>query len=261
LARAGLGLALAWLVSGCASPKPIQPQARPFVFAQDTFAYANDLRWVYYFDERGKWTHRQNEVHSDYTHYCFVVVRSAKQFFMNARFDPHQPVADEATYRRLIRKVMASDPRNAAPEARKIVIPGYAHLYAFSAVWERVLKQEGGSFWQSYVQRGNWRMIFPFSRSHQETAAGQLLASVRAHRPAVVHVASFPSLRINHALLLFDARETAREIEFAVYDPNEAREPTRLTFDRTRRTFGFPTNRYFPGGDVNAYEVYVSRCY
>ena len=31
--------------------------------------------------------------------------------------------------------------------------------------------------------------------------------------------------------------------------------------DARGRTFRFPANRYFPGGDVNVYEVYVSRCY
>lgn len=258
---AALALVFAWFASGCAAPKPIPAQPRPFLFGQDTFAYANELQWIYYFDEKGAWTHRRNEPKPDYTHHCFVVVRAAKQFFLSARFEPGQPVADETTYRRRIRAVMASDPRSAAPDGEKVVIPGYGSLHEFSAAQERVLKEECGSFWQSYFQRGHWRMIFPFSRRHQAQAAGQLLASARANRPAVVHVACFPSLRINHALLLFDAQETDTEIEFAAYDPNDAQGPTRLTFDRARRTFRYPTNRYFPGGDVNAYEVYVSRCY
>jgi hypothetical protein len=261
--RLPAGLTLAWLclAAGCASPRPITPQARAFVFGHDTFAYPNELLWIYYFDDQGKWSHRRNEPRPDYTHHCFVLVRSAKQFFLNARFDPHQPVATDATYRRLVRAVQRSDPRNAACDAAKIVIPGYANLQEFSAARERVLKEECGSFWQSYFQRGHWRMIFHFSRNHQDQMAGQLLASVRAHRPAVVHIACFPSLRINHALLLFEAEETATEIRFAAYDPNDAGAPTALTFDRARRAFRYPTNRYFPGGDVSVYEVYVSRCY
>jgi hypothetical protein len=247
--------------AGCASPRPIQPQARPFVFGHDTFAYANELQWIYYYDEQGDWVHRRNEPQPDYTHHCFVVARAAKQFFLNARFDPALPVADGATYRGRVRAVMASDPRNVASESEKILIPGYASLHEFSAAQEQVLKEECGGTWQSYFQRGHWRMIFPFSRGNQAGMAEQLLASVRANRPAVVHIACFPSLTINHALLLFGARETDAGIEFDAYDPNDAGQPTRLVYDRERRRFRFPMTRYFPGGEVSVYEVYVSRCY
>jgi len=256
-----LAAVLVGFATGCASPRPIVPQARSFVFGQDTLAYDNELLWDYTFNDDGDWSARKHEPEPEYTRHCFVVVRTAKQFFLNARFDPTQPAPDQAACRKLVRRVVDSDPRNAAPEALRIVIPGYTNLHDFSAAWAPLLQAECGSFWQSYFQRGHWRMIFPFSRSHQEEAVRQLLDSVRANRPAIVHIACFPSLRVNHALLLYDARETEGYIVFSVYDPNDASQSSQLTFDRVRRTFSYPTNRYFSGGDVNVYEVYVNRWY
>src|SRR5436190_10764025 len=159
-------LAGLWL-AGCASSPPSAAASRHFIFEQDTFAYANGLVWEYYFDERGKWTHRSREPKSDYTHHCFVVARSAKQFFLNARFNPALPKADSTTYRSRIREVVSASPRKRLPEEKRIVIPGYANLRAFSEGQEELLQAQCGGAWQSYFQRGHWRMIWPFSRTHQ----------------------------------------------------------------------------------------------
>lgn len=249
------------LLAGCASSPPARPGSRSFNFQQDTFAYANELVWEYHFDDHGKWIHRSRERKADYTHHCFVVARSAKQFFRNARFDALLPKADAATYRRLIRKVVASSPRKSLPEGKKIIIPGYANLRAFSQEQERLLKGECGGAWQSYFQRGHWRMIWPFSRSGQKQTAERLMNKIQNKDPSVVHLVRFPSLTINHAAVLFDARETTERIEFTAYDPNSPEQPSTLTYDRARRTFSFPTNSYFPGGQVDVYEIYRNGCY
>src|SRR5207245_8731061 len=44
---------LADLQTGCATSPPSRSAARPFVFNHDTFAYANELVWVYGFDDHG----------------------------------------------------------------------------------------------------------------------------------------------------------------------------------------------------------------
>jgi len=240
---------------GCASRQPFVG-ARPFDFQKDSFAYANDLVWEYHFDTNGKWVHQRREPAPDYTHHCFVVARSARQFFENARFDATQPVADGATYRRLIRRVVSVDPSHSLPEAKKIVIPGYADLRDFSAGQEVPLKAECGGAWQSYFQRGHWRMVFPFGRSHQARTADELLADLKQNRPPVVHVVRFPQLTINHSVLLFGATETEKEILFSVYDPNKPDAPKVLNYDRATRTFDFAGNDYWPGGRVDIYEIY-----
>src|SRR6266516_4814273 len=99
------------LLAGCATSRPSAAGSRHFIFGQDTFAYANELVWEYHFDEHGKWTHRSLEPKSDYTRRCFVVARSANQFFQNARFEPALPEADSTTYRRRIREEVSARPR------------------------------------------------------------------------------------------------------------------------------------------------------
>src|SRR5262249_23078873 len=150
---------------------------------------------------------------------CFVVARAARQFFLNARFVPDQPMADQATYRKLVREVVASNPREALPEEHKIPIPGYPDLRAFSQARQTLLQEECGSAWQSYFQRGHWRMILPFSRHHQTEMADQILAQLKTNEPVVIHVVCFPSLAINHAMLVFDGKEDKDQIRFTTYDP------------------------------------------
>jgi len=251
---------LALFLCGCAGPRSRDASfTRPFIFGEDTFAYRNDLVWIYYRDPAtGKLGHRARDPKPDYTHHCFPVARSARQFFQHARFDASQPIADEATYRKLIHRVVSTSPRTQLPEHERIVVPGYSNLFAFSQARERLLKEECGGAWQSYFQRGHWRMVFPFSERHQAKMVEQLGESIRRNRPAVVHIVRFPSLTINHALVLFSAKEAAGKVVFSAYDPYEPGRPSELTFNRSERQFYFPANDYFVGGKVDIYEIYHS---
>jgi hypothetical protein len=243
--------------NGCASvSRPAPIAARHFDFASDTFAYANELVWEYRYDANGKWTARRRETRPTYSQHCFVVSRSACQFFENTVFDPGLPPSDDATYRRLIRRLMATDPRTSLPEARKIVFPGYPNLRSFSRAHEHLLKAECGSAWQCYFQRGNWRMIFPFSRHEQQQVAEELQAKLREGSVAVVHLVRFPQLTINHAVLMFGVEASPDEIRFLTYDPNQPEKPVTITFERAARTFLLPPNAYFPGGRVDVYPIY-----
>jgi hypothetical protein len=249
---------VAFVLTGCASIRREQaPAPRAFNFQTDTFSFSNELVWEYHFDEHGKWVSAPRPIKPDYHHRCFVVVRSAKQFFMNARFDPAAPKGTPGEYRQLVRGVVSSSPRRALPPEKQIVIPGYANLREFSKDHEELLKAECGRPWQSYVQRGHWRIMFPFTRRHQARTARDLLAEVRQNRPAIVHLAKFPQLiAINHAFLVFGAVPTAHGTDFLVYDPNYADAPRKLIYDQHARRFEIPQNDYFPGGRVDVYEIY-----
>src|SRR5437762_11558266 len=118
-----VALALALFLSGCATAPKQSNAERQFEFQKDTFAYPNELLWEYLYDANGKWTTRNREPHPTYAQHCFVVARSALQFFRHARFDPEKPVASEAVYRKLISRVVASDPRRTSPSGGRIVIP------------------------------------------------------------------------------------------------------------------------------------------
>jgi hypothetical protein len=250
------------LFSGCAtSPRPLPATARRFDFAKDTFAYANELVWEYRYDDNGKWTTRHREPRPSYSQHCFVVSHSAAQFFENAVFEPGLPPADELTYRRLICRLVSTSLRMPLPETRKVIFPGYPDLHSFSQAHESLLKAECGGAWRCYFQRGNWRMIFPFSRHQQQSIAEKLLASLQQKSVAVVHLVRFPQLSINHAVLLYDAIQTEKEIRFSTYDPNTPGQPVTITFDRAARTFYLPPNAYFPGGRVDVYPIYDRSIY
>lgn len=232
------------------------PPTRPFDFEKDTFAYANGLLWEYSYDAQGHWQTHKREPKPTYYQHCFVVARSARQFFDHARFDPSLPRTDEATYRALVKRVVGESPRHVLPEARKFVIPGYPDLRSFSQEHEALLKAECGSATQCYIQIGNWRTIFPFTRGEQEHMARQLVNHLCHNRPVLIHVLRFPQLSINHAVLAYKAEETPAQIDFTIYDPNNTAQPVTLTFDRTSRTFQLPPSNYFCGGPVNVYEIY-----
>ena len=187
---------------------------------------------------------------------CASMARAARQFFHAAEFVPDAPPLSDAEYRERIARVMASDPRRERPARTRVVIPGHTDLRAFSRVQERALKEALGGSWKSYLQRGNWRMIFPFSPAHQRNTAGNLVASLEAGHPPIVHLVQFPNVTVNHSVLVISAEESPTEIVFRTYDSNVADGVRVLRYDRVERHFTFPTTTYFAGGRVDVYEIY-----
>lgn len=233
-----------------------------FQFERDTFAFANELVWEYRFDPTsGAMTTARREPPPTYAHRCFVMVRSARQFFYHARFDPALPTADARTYEALIREVVSRSPRRPGAEAAKVVIPGYDCLRAFSQGQEAVLKAACGGVWQSYALRSHWRMVFPISRRHQERMAQQLGRALGERTAPIVHLVRFPQLTINHGIVLYDWAETDRGIGFTAYDPNLPAHPVELNYERGPRTFHFPRTHYWAGGRVDVIEVYCGGFY
>ena len=234
------------------------PRGSPaFDFHRDTFAFANETKWRYSLDPA---TGRQVAVtrvpEPQYTLHCFVVVRSAKQFWLHARFEPSLSKPDEADCRRLIRAVVSRSAQTASAVKEKVVIPGYGSLRELSGEREALLKAGCGGAWWSYFQRGNWRMVFPFFRAHQQAEAARLFSTVQRGELPVVHVVRFPQLTVNHTVLLLGARESATAVEFRTYDPNVPEQELVLNYDRATRTFKLPPVHYFVGGRVDAYEIY-----
>jgi hypothetical protein len=233
-----------------------RPQ-RKFQFGRDTFSFANELVWEYRYDPAtGKTTTFRNEPAPAYVHRCFVMVRTARQFLFHAQFEPSWAVADERTYRGLIREVVSRSPRRPGADADKLVIPGYDSLRSFSQAQAPLLKAECGGAWQSYFLRSHWRMILPMSRRHQERMARHLVEVFPKRIAPIVHLVRFPQLTINHGIVLFGLAATEADIRFAAYDPNVPDHPAELVYDRATRTFLFPRNHYWNGGRVDVVEVY-----
>jgi hypothetical protein len=229
---------------------------RRFEFARDTFAFANELLWKYQSDPAtGKTTFHRREPKPDYVLRCFVLTLAVRQFRYHARFDAGQKIAGDETYRHLIREVISRNPRTPCPDERRIVIPGYASLREFSRAREPLLKAGCGGAWRSYFLRSHWRMIVPITRAHQTRTAAQLFAALKQNYSPIIHLVNFPSLSINHGMVVFDGVETGRGFEFQAYDPNDPKQPAQLTFDRESRTFFLPANLYWVGGSLNIIEI------
>jgi hypothetical protein len=230
---------------------------RRFDLERDAFAFPNELVWEYHFDqETGSTRSARREPGPQYAHHCFVLVRAARQFFYHARFDPAAEPADDLTYRRLIRTVLAGPPRRPAEPEQRVLIPGYAGLRDLSAAREPVVKAACGGAWRSYVQHSHWRMFVPVSREHQHRTAGELLEATEDHSAPLVHLLRWPSLAINHGMVVFEGARTRTGAQFLAYDPNDPERSARLTYDRERRAFSLPANRYWRGGELNVFEIF-----
>jgi len=248
--------------SGCATPHiPVPARVESgFDPATDTLAYPNQLIWEY---QAGRSVSsrvaRSGGRDADpelFAQRCGFMTRSVRQFYHGARFDPSLPRASETQYRELVRRVLSGDPRRESPVEDPVVIPGFANLREFSFRYEELLKRQTPSRWRSYLQRGNWRMIFPFGPEHQRNTAESLLVSLAEGNPPIVHVLDFPRITINHTLLLHGASSTATEVRFFAYDPNQPDQTLVLRYDREQASFFFPRTNYFLGGRVSAYEIY-----
>jgi hypothetical protein len=230
---------------------------RRFDFQRDAFDFANELVWEYLFDNAtGAVTFRRRQPKPAYTHRCFVLTRAARLFLYHARFEPGQPMVDASVCRRLIRQVLARNPRQPSPESAQVVIPGFASLRDFSRKQEALLKAECGGAWRSYVLRSHWRMVFPISRAHQARTAAALQAALARGDSPIMHLVVFPRLTMNHGMVLFDCRMTRQGLEFDAYDPNSPQAPARLTYAADQQTFRLPANSYWAGGDLDVIEIY-----
>ncbi len=237
------------------APRP--SGVRLFEFERDTFAYANETKWRYEVDET---TQRQimawrNPI-PEYTLRCFVMVRAVKQFFLHAQFKGDRHGGNEDLLRNRIAEVMRRSPRVPAISDHPVILTGPSSLRDLSREHEKLLKVTCGGVWQSYFQRGNWRMVLPVWPSQQERIARQAQASILSGTPAAVHIYRFPEVAINHGLLFYEAAEGEREIRFNAYDPNTPEHPLTVTFDKSARQFAVPPTHYFKGGKVNAYCIY-----
>jgi len=232
---------------------------RRFDFARDSFAFANELVWEYQFDAAtGKTNFCPRVPKPAYALRCFVLTRAARLFLYHARFDARPKAADAETYQRLVRQVVSRNPRVCSPPENQIVFPGYASLHEFSGPWGKLLKAECGGAWRSYILRSHWRMVFPISRAHQEQTAALLVTGLGKNLSPIIHLVTFPSLTMNHSMVVFAAAKMETGVEFSAYDPNQPAEPVNLTFDRAKKTFSLPANRYWAGGDLNVIEIYRS---
>ena len=247
------------IFSGCGTCS-LSP-GRPFSLSRDAFAFTNELTWKYEWGPDGKVTTTKADTPPSHPQRCFPMTRSVREFFYHARFEPEGAKLEREEYRTRVKEVVGRSSRCPSPTDDRVVIPGYADLHAFSMEYADVLRDECGGRAMSFLQRGNWRMIFPVTHRRFRKTAITLRKELDEGRVPIVHVYRFPNTKLNHAILLYDVEEASGELRFLAYDPNTPSRPVKLNFDLERDTFVYERNHYFGGGDVRVYEVYRGLCY
>lgn len=237
---------------------PTAPAPRPFRYDTDTFSFANETVWNYV-DGAVQSESSRPQRKRDYTRHCFVVTRAAVQFWKFARFEPMAPPLPADQLARRIRQVtersvwlpaFSKDPR--------IVFPGYHNLREISAASPGVFQANIGLGWPVYFRAGNMPIVIPVDHETEARLNDEIFHDLGENFPTLVWLYNFPSLNINHVVVIFAGKHDRAhgQFHYTVYDPNYSDAPKKLDYDAATRTFSYQPTFYFKGGAVTARAVY-----
>jgi hypothetical protein len=236
---------------------PPEPAARRFCYETDRFAFANESMWNYVKGRSRPPAQGGPEERRRYTRYCFVMVRAALQFWKFARFEAAgSPLPDEElarNIRRVCRRPVWLPP---LPQEHRIVFPGSPHLHETSARAPGIFQRHIGRWWAIYFRPGNFPICLPVSRRAKTRLNDEILGDLQAGYPTLLWLYHFPSLRINHTVLVYAAEPEHDRIRYQVYDPNYADFARGLQFEPATQTFTFEPTFYFKGGPVTPRAIY-----
>jgi hypothetical protein len=253
------GALLIALLSGTAVrayDPPAAPASRPFAYDTDAFSFANETVWNYVNGAvQADSSHAAKK--RDYTRRCFVVTRAAVQFWKFARFDSSKKPLSRVELADRIREVTERSVwLPPLPFKERIVFPGYANLREISAADPAVFQENIGLGWPVYFRTGNATIAMPLTRSTEARLNDEIQHDLSMNYPTIVWLYNFPSLSINHVVVIFGVHKKPGHISYDVYDPNYAHQPKSLEYDVASRTFSYQPTFYFKGGTVDARAVY-----
>ena len=255
IACAGLILLLAFPFAHAYEP-PAAPAPRPFNYATDSFAFANETVWNYVngsVQDPSTSTDRKR----NYTRRCFVVTRAAVQFWKFASFNPSAPALSPTQLIGRIREVTARSVwLPALPRDQRIVFPGYTNLRALSAANAGVFQANIGLGWPVYFRTGNAPIAMPLSPGTEANLNDEIFHDLGLNYPTIVWLYRFPSLAINHVVVVLSVRRDGTHYHYLVYDPNYTDGPKKLDYNATTQQFTYQPTFYFKGGDVDARAIY-----
>jgi hypothetical protein len=235
---------------------PVAPAARPFRYGTDSFAFANETVWNYVngsVQAQSTGAGRKR----DYTRRCFVVTRAAVQFWKFARFDPN---AAALPWEKLADRIRDVTERSvwlpALPRAQRIVFPGYSNLREISGANPGVFQENIGLGWPVYFRAGNAPIAMPLDSSTEARLNDEILHDLAMNNPTIVWLYRFPSLAINHVVVVISGRSSGGHFHYLVYDPNYTDGPKKLDYDPATRTFFYQPTFFFKGGPVDARAIY-----
>src|SRR6266480_2330930 len=231
--------------------------AAGFNFQRDTLAFANTTVFEYHNGEVvSRWSRKSDR----YTRRCFVMTRTAEQFYKFARFEPNAPQLDENELHKRIRAVTRKQPwHDPLPQEKRIVFSGYHNVREMSQAHTRLMQRNIGLGWVAYLRPGNGRMFYLHDRGYQEKTHRLLEDALARGEFFIAYLSDFPILHINHSVLVYkhDQPRSAEGIDhYRVYDPNHPEAPRHLEWLPAKREINYQKDREFAGGFTRVFQVY-----
>ena len=248
-----LALILVGVPASAYTPAPQAPRA--FHFPADTFSFANETVWNYV----------DGAVHPDaagtrprsYTRHCFTITRAAMQFWKFARFDPTAAPLSDADLARRIRQVTERSAWLPVLSFReRTVIPGFPNLRSASTAHPGIFQANIGLGWPIYFRPGNMPISFPMSHALENRLNDEIFRDLQHNTPTILWLYNFPSLKINHVVIVYSGKRHVGSTDYQVYDPNYADAPKKLRFDAAILSFSYQPTFFFKGGEVRARAMY-----
>ena len=234
---------------------PAAPAPRPYEYPGDTFAFKNETVWNYV---GGSVEPEKDSDHvREYTRRCFTLSRATVQFWKFARFEPNaKPLpADELAHR--IRQVCERSVWLPALAPRdRIVIPGYHNLHEASDKMRYVFQANIGRGWPIYFRPGNIVIALWVTRALEDRLNGEIFHDLQMNTPSILWVYRFPSLKMNHVVVVYSGTHDSSGYHYHVYDPNYRDRFSHLDYNPATRTFSFQKVYFFKGGPVTARAIY-----
>ena len=236
---------------------PASPAPRPFHFDTDTFSFANETVWNYANGAVQSDSSHKDTQKRDYTRRCFVVARASVQFWKFARFDSQaKPLPPGQLADRIGQVTGRSVWLASLPRDQRIVFPGYSSLRDLSAADPGVFQANIGEGWPVYFRVGNAPIAMPLYRETEAHLNDEIFHDLQMNYPTIVWLYNFPSLKINHVVVVISGQKSHGKFHYQVYDPNYANAPKTLDYDPATRAFSYQPTFYFKGGPVDARAVY-----
>ncbi len=242
-------------VAARAYEAPAVPAPKPLKYPDDTFAFKNETVWNYV----GGSVQPENETDHprEYTRRCFVLSRAVVQFWKFARFEPNAAPLDADELAKRIRQVTERSVWLPALSPKdRIVIPGYHHLREASAKMGSVFQANIGRGWPIYFRPGNVVIAFWVTRALEDRLNGEIFHDLQMNTPTILWVYRFPSLKMNHVVVVYAGTRDGSGYHYHVYDPNYRDRFSHLDYDPKTRTFRFEKVYFFKGGPVTVRAIY-----
>jgi hypothetical protein len=235
---------------------PAAPAPRPLEYPRDTYAFKNETVWNYgggSVKAGADTTKNQRQ----YTRRCFVLSRSIVQFWKFAKFDPDGKRLNDEQLAARIREVTERSvwlPILAGKD--RIVFPGYHDLREASADRPDVFRENIGRGWPIYFRPGNFPITVPVDRATEARVNREIFHDLHENYPTIIWAYRFPSLKLNHVLVIYKGTRDTAGYHYLVVDPNYDDRTMHLDYDNKTRSFAYQASYYFKGGYVNVRAIY-----